>query len=231
MTNVSISKKAKTQVVLKGLVAPVATIALMLLAAGRWDYWQAWVFMGVTMLVLVVNMLTLSRNPDLMSERLAPGEGQKRWDKVYFAITTPLYFLTLVLGGLDARFHWSPAFPWWVYALILCVYLLGWGIFQWAKSTNRYFSSVVRLQTDRSQVVCQEGPYKFVRHPGYVGGILFTFLTPLLLGSLWGLIPQGIAVILMFVRTRLEDDTLQRELPGYAEYAQKVKYRLLPGVW
>jgi protein-S-isoprenylcysteine O-methyltransferase Ste14 len=228
----TISRKAKSQMVVKGLVAPIATIILMLLIAGRWNYWQAWVFMGVTMMVLVVNLLTMLRDPDFISERLAPGEGQKKWDKLYFAITTPLYLVTLILGGLDAgRFHWSPNFSWWVYAITLLVYLLGWGIFQWAKTTNRYFSSVVRIQTDRSQAVCREGPYKIVRHPGYVGGMIFTILTPILLGSLWGLIPQGIAIILMVIRTKLEDDTLQRELPGYTDYVEKVKYRLLPGVW
>lgn len=229
---VKFSEKAQSQIIVKGLIAPIATLALMLLIAGRWDYWQAWVFMGVTMMVLVINILTMLRDPDLISERLAPGGGQKKWDKLYFSITTPLYLATLVLGGLDAgRFHWSPIFSWWTYAIVLIVYLLGWGIFQWAKITNRYFSSVVRIQTDRSQTVCQEGPYKIIRHPGYVGGMIFTILTPILLGSLWGLIPQGIAIILMVVRTKLEDDTLQQELPGYTAYVQKVKYRLLPGIW
>jgi protein-S-isoprenylcysteine O-methyltransferase Ste14 len=138
----------------------------------------------------------------------------------------------MLIGGLDAgRYGWSPKFSWWVYILSTLVYLFGQAIFLWAKRTNRFFSAVVRIQKDRGQQVCQEGPYKYVRHPGYIGGIFFTILTPILLGSLWGLIPQGIVIVYMIVRTKLEDDTLKKELPGYVEYANKVKYRLVPGIW
>jgi protein-S-isoprenylcysteine O-methyltransferase Ste14 len=156
----------------------------------------------------------------------------KRWDKWYFAFTTPLYLLTLVIAGLDAgRFHWTAELPVWVYALSALVYVLGQGIHLWAKHTNRFFSSVVRIQLDRGQQVCRDGPYRLVRHPGYVGGQLFSIVTPLILGSLWALIPAGVAAVLLIVRTALEDRTLQRELPGYTAYAQEVRYRLVPGIW
>jgi protein-S-isoprenylcysteine O-methyltransferase Ste14 len=133
---------------------------------------------------------------------------------------------------LDAgRYKWSPKFNWVVYALSIGLYLSGQALFLWAKRTNHYFSSVVRIQKDRKQEVCQEGPYKVVRHPGYVGWIIYTLFTPLIVGSLWGLIPQGFSILLMLIRTRLEDDLLKKELPGYASYANKVKFRLVPGIW
>jgi protein-S-isoprenylcysteine O-methyltransferase Ste14 len=232
MNNNRLNQRARLKIVLQGLFAPIALLAILLLAAGRWDYWQGWFFMGLTMAVLVVNLIVLRHRQEVIAERLAPGEGQKTWDKIYFAVTTPLFFVTMLIGGLDAgRYGWSPKFSWWVYVLSTLVYLFGQVIFLWAKRTNRFFSAVVRIQKDRGQKVCQEGPYKYVRHPGYIGGIFFTILTPILLGSLWGLIPQGIVIVYMIVRTKLEDDTLKKELPGYVEFAKKVKYRLVPGIW
>ncbi|MFH1408668.1 MAG: isoprenylcysteine carboxylmethyltransferase family protein, partial [Nanoarchaeota archaeon] len=103
--------------------------------------------------------------------------------------------------------------------------------FSWAEYTNSYFSSVVRIQKDRGQKVCQEGPYKYIRHPGYVGANLLWPSMGLIFGSAWSLIPSGILFVLTIVRTSLEDKTLQKELKGYKAYAKKVKYRLLPGVW
>lgn len=101
----------------------------------------------------------------------------------------------------------------------------------WAKWANRFFSSVVRIQTDRGQTVCKDGPYRFVRHPGYVGGLLFGMATPLALGSFWALIPAAVGAMLLIVRTYLEDRTLQEELPGYLEYTKEVRHRLLPRIW
>jgi protein-S-isoprenylcysteine O-methyltransferase Ste14 len=111
------------------------------------------------------------------------------------------------------------------------VYLFGQTIFLRAKYENRFLSSVVRLQKDRGQTVCSTGPYRFVRHPAYVGGILFSLASPIVLGSLWALIPQVIACTALVVRTYLEDRLLQKELDGFADYAKRVRYRLLPGVW
>jgi protein-S-isoprenylcysteine O-methyltransferase Ste14 len=96
---------------------------------------------------------------------------------------------------------------------------------------NNWFSSTVRIQMDRDQHVVQDGPYRYVRHPGYVGGILMAVSASLILGSLWALIPASIVVLLLVIRTYLEDTTLQKELPGYADYTKKVRYRLVPGLW
>lgn len=210
----------------------VAVAAAIFLLAGRLDYWQGWVYAGLNQLLLAANLLIMRRNPGLMAERLSPGEGMKGWDKVYFAVSTPLYFLTLGLSALDAgRFGWSPALPAWAYGAALALYCAGQILFLWAKATNDYFATVVRIQSERGQRVCDRGPYRLVRHPGYVGGVLFELATPLLLGSLWGVIPQGVAAAALVVRTALEDHTLQRELPGYREYAARVPFRLLPYLW
>jgi protein-S-isoprenylcysteine O-methyltransferase Ste14 len=135
------------------------------------------------------------------------------------------------VAGLDARFGWSSAMPASVYWSSVALYLIGQAIFVWARYTNRYFSSVVRIQTDRGQTVCKEGPYRFVRHPGYLGGFLFTATMGLMLGSWWAFIPQLIAALMLIPRTILEDRTLQAELPGYRDYVLETRYRLLPGIW
>lgn len=188
------------QLVLRGLIAPVIIVVLLLLSAGRMDYWQGWVFMGLNMALLLVNVWAMRQNPELVQERLKPGEGMKGWDKLYFALTTTLYLALLVVAGLDVgRFGWTGDLPWGVYVVAVAV--------------------------------CRDGPYRYVRHPGYVGGLLYMLAGSLVLGSLWALGLQALACVLLVVRTALEDRALQQELPGYAAYAQQVKYRLLPGVW
>lgn len=221
--------KTGIKVVVRAIAFPLFILAIVMVAAGRISYWQGWVYGASNVLSLVANLLILREQPDLVEERLSPGEGTKWWDKMYFAITTPLYFIALVVAALDiGRYSWEPALPVWAYLLSCTFYVIGQGIHLWAKGTNRWFATVVRIQKDRGQTVCDSGPYRFVRHPGYVGGILFMIATPLLLGSLLAVIPQGIAAAFLVVRTYLEDKTLRKELPGYAEYARRVRYRLLP---
>ena len=221
--------KTGIKVVVRAIAFPLFILAIVMVAAGRISYWQGWVYGASNVLSLVANLLILRKQPDLVEERLSPGEGTKWWDKMYFAITTPLYFIALVVAALDiGRYSWEPALPVWAYLLSCTFYVIGQGIHLWAKGTNRWFATVVRIQKDRGQTVCDSGPYRFVRHPGYVGGILFMIATPLLLGSLLAVIPQGIAAAFLVVRTYLEDRTLRKELPGYAEYARRVRYRLLP---
>jgi protein-S-isoprenylcysteine O-methyltransferase Ste14 len=220
------------QVWARALLAPTFIIALLFISAGSLDYWQGWVYVALTCLALLVTLWAMHDNPELIAERLQPGQGMKAWDKWYFALSTPLYIATLVAAGLDVgRFHWSGPIPLWGYLLAIVAYVLGQAVFLWAKRVNRFFSSVVRIQTDRGQQVCWDGPYRFIRHPGYVGGLLYGIATPLILGSTWALVPAGVAALLLVGRTVLEDRTLQRELLGYAAYTLVVRYRLLPAVW
>lgn len=231
MSKDKLSDKTRTQIVLRAVFAPLVMIGLLFLVAGRWDYWQAWVYTILNMVILALMGTLFTRNAELVEERLNPKEGMKGWDKFYFAVTTPMYIIALVLAGLDARFGWTMTMPLAVYWGSVVIYVLGQGIFIWARYTNKYFSSVVRIQTDRGQTVCKDGPYLYVRHPGYVGGFLFTITIGLMLGSWWASIPQVFAALMLIWRTAREDRTLQAELPGYKEFAQETKYRLLPGVW
>ncbi len=231
MTALTLSKKARTQMILRALLAPVLMVGLLFLVAGTWNYWQAWVYLIINTILLVLMSTILSPNAELVEERLNPKQGMKGWDKFYFAVTTPLYVIALLLAGLDQRFGWTTDMPLAIYWTSVIVYILGQAIFQWARYTNQYFSSVVRIQTDRGQTVCKDGPYKYVRHPGYVGGFLFTITVGLVLGSWYASIPQVIAALMLVWRTAREDRTLQTELPGYAEFAKETRYRLVPGLW
>ncbi len=220
------------KIVLRGILALLFILAFMFLLAGRWDYWQGWVFSWVCVFLVLIEALLFKGRADLAKERRKPGPGTKWWDKIFFVFYVSTYMAMIVLAPLDAgRFGWSIELPWYSYIISYPAFLFSVFIFEWAMQANKWFSSVVRIQKDRDQQVAQTGPYKIVRHPGYVGGILLGITMPLVLGSLWMLIPGVFIAILLVIRTYLEDITLQKELPGYADYAQKVRYRLLPGLW
>jgi len=206
-----------------------------LLVSWRWDWWQGWVSAGLAILASAVSRaLALHKYPDLASERGqgTSGEGTKGWDRVLGPAIALYGALALyVVAGLDARFNWSPAMSPVVNLAAAGVIVLGYALGTWAMVENRFFSSVVRIQKDRGHSVVTTGPYRFVRHPAYAGGIWSALGGPLLLGSLWALLPAGLVVVSVVIRTALEDRTLVAELPGYAEYAQRTRYRLLPGIW
>jgi protein-S-isoprenylcysteine O-methyltransferase Ste14 len=204
---------------------------LLFWPAGELDWPMAWVYLGVFLLVTVVSAFTA--DPALLIEERGPGkEGRKNWDfilvSVYGIVTA---FATPIVAGFDHRYGWSPAFNLTLQLIVLLVYLFGWGFHLWAMAANKFFSTVYRLQTERGHSVVGDGPYRYVRHPGYVGGILFNLGIPIILGSIWAMIPAGIGALLLVIRTALEDRTLQQELEGYQVYAERVRYRLLPGVW
>lgn len=205
-------------------------IAITFIGAGRIDYWQGWIYNGLNIIFLLLSYFLLSR--ELIEERLKPKEGMKKWDKIYYIVSIPVYFAILIISILDGgRFDWEPRIPILVVIIGVVVYTIGQIIVLWAKKVNKFFSTVVRIQKDRGQTVCKDGPYRFVRHPGYLGGLLYIIVTPIVLSSFWGLIPAVIAVVLLFIRTYLEDKTLQRELEGYTDYTNEARYRLLPGIW
>ncbi len=231
MVQSSLTQKARTQLVVRTVLAPVVLFVLLFGLAGRLDYWQGWLFVVLNTVIVILQVTLLTPDRSLNEERLNPKEGVKNWDRVYFALSMPLYFVGMGLAGLDARFHWTTSMPALLYWFAVALYIVGHAIMQWARYTNRFFSSMVRIQTDRGQTVCKEGPYHYVRHPGYLGGSLFELVTGIVLGSWWACIPQALAVLLLIWRAGMEDKTLQAELPGYAEYARETKYRLVPGLW
>jgi protein-S-isoprenylcysteine O-methyltransferase Ste14 len=211
----------------------VANAVLLFGAAGRLDWAWAWVSIALSAAVVGVNiLLLLPRHRDLIAERAGVGAGAKRWDKWVASLAT-LFVAggTPVLAGLDVRYGWMRGLPLHLHAAGLAGFLGGYALLSWAMSANRFFSTFVRIQKDRGHTVVDSGPYRGVRHPGYVGWIVTALGTPLLLGSLWALVPAGVGAALMVARTAMEDRTLRRELDGYEAYAGRVRYRLLPGIW
>lgn len=208
---------------------------VLLLCGYDLGWWQAWAYGFLfTSAGIGPRLWAERRHPGLMAERaqLLRAPGVKSWDRVL----APLMALSLglplfVVAGLDHRFEWSPDFPSWVNILGMVLAAAGYGLSGWALAENRFFSAVVRIQSERGHVVCDSGPYRFVRHPGYSGGVLSPFAMALALDSVWTLIPATAAVVIAVARTALEDRTLQRELPGYREYVSRVRYRLIPGIY
>lgn len=209
--------------------------AILWLCAGTLRWWQGWVF---TLLIFAAGiggrLLAEGRHPGLLAERTDKLSRQdiKSWDRLLAPLMAfTIGFPMVIVAGLDHRFGWTASFPVWLNFLGLLLVALGYGFGVWALVENRYFSGVVRIQSERGHTVCDSGPYRILRHPGYAGNALALLGIVLGLNSLWTLIPAGVALIIIVLRTALEDRTLQAELPGYSEYAGRVRYWLLPGVW
>jgi len=211
----------------------VAFLAVVLFwTAGTAAWWPAWALVATTAAWVAATTLVIRRvDPGLFAERLGLHEGAKRWDRVLMGAYGILYLATLVAAGLDHRHGWTAAGSVAAQVCALAGCALGYGLVVWAIASNAFFSQIVRIQTDRGHAVATGGPYRIVRHPAYLGSIVMTLATPVLLGSLRALVPAVPAALLLLLRTALEDRTLQAELPGYAAYAARVRHRLLPGVW
>jgi protein-S-isoprenylcysteine O-methyltransferase Ste14 len=205
---------------------------ILFLSAWKWNWWNAWVYLLEYLLFLVFNVIVLlPHHKDLVEERSRIGEGAKGWDKVIGTIGAAGGLLILVFAGLDERFGWTGTLPLWLQVAAFLLLGASYPLFTWAMVSNKYFSTIVRIQKERGHVVQTGGPYHFVRHPGYAS-MLGSYLTlPLALGSLWACVPMLLLVVNLFIRTALEDRTLQAELPGYKEYAVQVRNKLIPGVW
>ena len=225
-----LSLRVVAQVVLFIVVLPL----LPLLISWRWDWWEAWVY-GITAVLgfVVSRVLAARRHPDVIAERarFLQQEDVEPWDRLLVPLVALGAGLIVVVAGLDARLRWSPAFSLPLKLLSLAILLAGYALASYALIENRFFSATVRIQLDRGHQVVSSGPYRWVRHPGYAGGLLTYLATPLLLDAPWALIPAGFTVIVVVIRTALEDRTLQDWLEGYRDYARRVRYRLLPGVW
>jgi len=218
------------------LVVVYLSIPLVLLVCGGdFGWWQAWVYSLLIVAAGIGGRIWAERrHPGLTAERqnIEKMQSAKAWDKVLAPLMAlSISFPLVIVAGLDHRFSWSPEFPLWLIVLGFILISLGYAFAGWAFVENRFFSSTVRIQTDRGHVVCDSGPYRIVRHPGYAGNILPLLGIVLALGSVWTLIPAMVALIITVIRTTLEDRTLQDELPGYRDYARRVRYRLIPGIF
>ena len=205
---------------------------ILFVSSGRLGWVWAWVYVGVGAAILVVNALViLPTAPELAAERSRVAENTKGWDRV----AVVLIFISgggiFLVAGLDERFGWSPQLATAIHILALAAVILAQALFIWAMASNRFFAKTVRIQEERGHTVASGGPYRFVHHPGYAANVVTMFAVSLLLGSLWALIPAALSALAFIIRTALEDKTLQAELNGYKDYAARVRYRLLPGVW
>jgi protein-S-isoprenylcysteine O-methyltransferase Ste14 len=230
--NDEIQKKENTIVsfFIKSFIIVFIFGGILFISAGTIDWPMAWVLIGIFFVNTILAMYIM--DPELTEERSKIKKDAKNWDKIVATLVARIGPLILIIvAGLDNRFLWSQKFPlfWQIIALIFVIF--GLLLANWAIKENRFFSAIVRIQKDRGHKVIDTGPYKYIRHPGYSGLLIEILAMPLMLRSLYALIPGGLIGILTVIRTILEDKTLQNELEGYLEYTAKVKYRLFPGVW
>lgn len=221
------------RVVLMLLIVVVVPF-LPLLISGQWDWWEAWVYALVGIFGFVLSrVLVARRNPDLIAERARylQHADAKPWDRQLSLLLGVGGALIPLVAGLDARFDGTGVFSLAAILVSLLGIVAGYVLGSYALIENRFFSGMVRIQTDRGHQVVSSGPYRWIRHPGYAGALLTYLATPIFLESAWTFLPVLFTAIVLVVRTILEDRTLHEELPGYREYAQRVHYRLLPGVW
>lgn len=210
-------------------IVMVMTALILFVSAGKINWIYAWIYILASLSVIITNAFIFP--PELISERGRKKENVENWDKLISGILIIPWFTIYLIAGLDIRSGWSSLMPFWIHFSAIIAFISGNAIVTWAMISNTFFSTSVRIQYDRGHIVSSGGPYRYVRHPGYVGMIIYLLSTPLILGSFWALIPAFITVVLFIVRTTFEDNTLKSKLEGYKEYAQKVPNRLIPGIW
>ena len=208
--------------------------ASLFISSGQLGWAMAWAYLVVFVAgQAIVGLILVPGNPELAAERAQfKRDAPYNWDRPLTGIVSlfgPL--ATLIVAGLDVRFRGASQISFTLQLVAMAVVVMGSLLGAWAMAANRYFYGFVRIETERGHTVATGGPYRMVRHPGYAGGVLCDLAAPLMLGSLWALIPAGLTTCAIILRTALEDRTLRAELDGYEEYARQVRYRLLPGIW
>ncbi len=232
MSNSAGNTRGVIRWLIREVVGVLFVAATLFVPAGRLDWGWGWALVSIYAVWVAANALILiPTSPELLAERAARRKGAKSWDTAILGIIGLGTLAKHILAGLDVRFGWTGSFPVALQVAALVIAGLGYALGTWAMASNAFFSQVVRIQKDRGHTVATGGPYRYVRHPAYMGVFAFELVTPFLLGSLWALIPGVLNALLTLVRTALEDKTLREELPGYREFAQQTRYRLLPGVW
>lgn len=210
-----------------------ASFAILFTSAGTVNWLNGWIYFSLSCLYQLFSTLILTKvNPALLNARSSIVKKDTKWfDRVFVLLYPVLTLSNLVINGLDAvRFHWSSP-PFWLSISGVVLFIFAFSLATWAMAVNKFFEWTVRYQDDRNQYVCKDGPYQFIRHPGYAGLIISVLVCPLILRSYWGLVLSLLLALIIIIRTTLEDQFLQKALPGYREYAGKVKYRLIPYIW
>jgi protein-S-isoprenylcysteine O-methyltransferase Ste14 len=224
--------RSKAILVVRTAATVLLMFALVFVPAGTLNWPEAWIFILFYLAAVGGIFIWLKKNsPSLLKERMARKKEAKRWDRTFMMAYSLFLIALLIVPGLDAvRFRWSNV-PLILKGLGFVGLIPGLAFAFWAMKENAFASDVVRIQEDRGHTVCATGPYRYVRHPMYVGVILVMLFFPLALGSFCAYVPASVIIILFIIRASLEDRALQQELPGYLEYSRKVRYRLLPGAW
>jgi protein-S-isoprenylcysteine O-methyltransferase Ste14 len=222
----------KSSLFVKQAIGTLVFFAVIFISAGRLVYWPGLLYVFIGLIMVVLNYTVFQLDSDLMKERSKPGEGAKKWDKQILGLSFLVTIGMNVIAGFDSgRYKWSPDFHWSIYLIGIVLTITGQLLFLIAQKQNKFFSSTVRIQTDRGHTVCETGLYKVVRHPAYLGSVIQTIGFPFFFGSLWSLVPVGVSMFLLILRTYLEDKTLRNELNGYTEYSRRTRYRLVPYFW
>ena len=232
VTEQSTSRFSKSRAILSAGIGVLFFGAVMFLAAGTLRWWEGWAYLGVMALYFFAATVVIPFDAELADERTSMKEDVKTWDKVLASVLSLLFPLGfMACGGLDVRFDLSPALPAWLEIASL-VAVMGSLIFMgWAAYVNDFYGRYVRIQTERGHHVVKAGPYRIVRHPAYLGTLVFYVASALALGSLWTLVLSAVTIALTIIRTALEDKTLRAELPGYEAFTHETRYRLIPGIW
>ncbi len=228
------SKILTPHAIIQVLIVMVLFPLLPIFISGRWDWWEAWVNAGFIILGFAISRLLAARmNPDLLVERsrFLRQADAKSFDKILAPILMILGAVILVVAGMDRLWNWSHPFSLTLKIIAILALIIGYALGTYAFLENPFFSGMVRIQAERGQRVIASGPYRLVRHPGYASSLFTNLAIPVLLDSSWALIPAFIAIILLAIRTCLEDRCLQDELEGYKEYTKRVRYRWIPGIW
>ena len=211
----------------------IAICVAFFVPAGTMRWPEAWIYISIQFFFSTAMAAWLKKNnPDLLRERLTlVKHSAKDWDKVILGISTVVFIPYILIPGFDAiRYRWSEV-PFYLKLVGFAGTLLSLMTVFCIMRVNTFLSRFAEIQKDRGHRVITEGPYRFIRHPMYATIIVLIISIPLLLGSLWSLIPGGVMIVLIIIRTALEDRMLLAELEGYRSYADKVQYRLLPGLW
>lgn len=232
-TDQAIDKRGIIRWIITTFIYLVLMAASLFISAGTLDWLLAWIFIISAFIILVLDALVLIPiSPDLLGERSRYQKGAKIWDEFLSRWMATFGPLTIwIVSGLDFRNSWTADLPVWLIAVSYGFVILGGLLALWAMAANRFFVGMVRIQMERGHEVISSGPYKFIRHPGYLGSMIYIFFTPFALGSLWGVAPAIFTVAMILFRTYLEDQTLISELDGYQAYTKEVRFRIIPGIW
>jgi protein-S-isoprenylcysteine O-methyltransferase Ste14 len=219
------------KLLLRAFGSTVFFSTLLFICAGKINYTPGWIYLFTTVITTIMTYMVTKHENELLKERSNTGQGAS-WDKLILGLSAFVFLIAIVLSGLDSgRYEWSPKFNIYVSVFGALLTITGHSIFLTAQKQNKFFSSIYRIQKDRGHVVCDSGLYKIVRHPGYLGMTISLVGFPFLTGSLLSSIPILLAILLLLVRTSLEDKALTKELNGYLEYTNRTRYKLIPYIW